>query len=411
MGKRKYGSKVRRSKSLYRRRKGGVHKALEIFGIIVLVVGLGTLGYAAGKPILDYITGAGPAATTEGWTPPSGSGEEEGETDVAQSETAPVTEPEPQKPEGVGTGIAYYAPTSALTNKTALTSYLISAEAEGCNFLVLDLKDSVGNVWYKSELEILQGKELLKGEMSLREIYTVFEGSSIQPVVRVSTLMDRSAPKTVEGMSYRFSDDSSNWLDDRAENGGKLWADPTKDKTKAYLSMLTGEIQAAGFTTIMLTNTVYPDMRPYDLGVLSSDVTNMGTRHSSLADIVNICAGTNTEQPILLEMDVLDIVRNYGGYQSTAEVLRSSNKLHDYSVVAVFTKGVVTSELALSDTKTVTIPNDLTGQMEYLYLAAEKNLGGSKLIPCIENENMTDNELTSALEKLADMGYELVMVK
>ncbi|MDR1753960.1 MAG: putative glycoside hydrolase [Eubacterium sp.] len=385
----KKGIKIKRSKSLYLKKKSILRKALEIAGVIVLAGGLCMLGFAAGKPILDYFSLDRIDDGTVIW--------ETEEQDKQTEESTETIETVPEEPGYDTEGLAFYAPTSALQNKAALAGNLISAKAEGYTRLVIDLKDSVGNIWYKSKSPRFEENDLIKGDLDLQEIMLTFMENEIQPIVRLSTLSDKSAPKLFDDMSYWFADKSFKWLDDRLENGGKLWADPTKPATSEYLTEIIKEIREAGFDEIILSNTTFPVMRPYDVSVLSDSVTGRG-RYAALVDLVNDCADG---QPLYLEMQLLDIVSNDGEFAGTAEVLRGRDSLSNVKIVTVYKKQEAGAELEFAETVGAGLTGDVEEEVVYLFGLAEKKLRGLEMIPCIDKEGLSDAETALAVDAAA----------
>ena len=71
MGRKKYGTKVKRTHNLYKRRKSPLRKAFEVIGMIILVGGLGFLGYAAAPPVIEFFKNGMGAAETSSleWKP------------------------------------------------------------------------------------------------------------------------------------------------------------------------------------------------------------------------------------------------------------------------------------------------------------------------------------------------------
>ena len=67
----KYGKKIKRSKNLYKKRKHPARKVLEIVATVIIVGALGLVGYAAGRPLIEFFTGDRQVDSKDPpWTPP-----------------------------------------------------------------------------------------------------------------------------------------------------------------------------------------------------------------------------------------------------------------------------------------------------------------------------------------------------
>lgn len=408
-----YGKKIKRSKNLYRRKKTPVRKTLEIIGMLVVVAGLAVIGYAAGKPLIEFISNGGGEQIPEDtlkWTPP----QSDVLSESAPSNTEPLietTEPEPV-PEPIGfNGTAVYAPSSALSNSASLAAYLQLAKTNGYGAVVVELKDSIGNVWYRSSLTAIKDTDCIKGSLSLKEITDIFNTSGIKPIARLNTLLDQTGVKFVENMSYRFADGSYSWLDARIENGGKQWANPFLTGTRSYIAGLVKEIAKAGFSDIILANNIFPDFQPYDLTILAPEVTNISTRYSALTTLVGDCDKYKSDAGLMLEMSLKDVVVNYAGYNRTAELLRGKSNLNGQSILLVFNRLEIGTELTTGESSSVTLPADIKPLINTLFKQAARNLGDLKIIPCIDDNDLNEIEIAQIKEQLTDMGYDNYIIR
>lgn len=409
MSKRVYGKKIRRSRNLYGKKKRPVQRVFEVIGMLVVVAGLALVGYAAGKPLMEFFQNGGgeiPSDTLE-WTPPE-SGTDVDLSNTAVSEQVTETEPAPAESERQK---AVFAPTSALDNASSLAAYLQLAKASGYNTVVLDLKDNSGNLWYKSKIPAVQDSDLIKGTLTAEEITAVFKDSGLTPTARISTLKDMLGPKTVDDMTYRFADGSYNWIDASLENGGKPWANPYLDGTKSYISGITEEMANAGFSDIILANLIYPSFSSYDISVLPSQVTDINTRHAGLTELVKQCSDKKGQSRLILEVSLKDVVENYAGYKNTAEALRGKNNLVVDGILISFNRSETGSELITGESSSIKLPTDLNELANLLFKQAARNLSGMNIIPCIDDSGLSDAETGQLAKTLEALGYESYMVK
>ncbi len=412
MAKRKYGNKVKHTKTLYKVKKSGFRKFMEIALTVVLVGGLAVVGYAVGKPLIEFFSGERTPSVEDNstWTPPEESSVIPN-TDTTKEATpaeTPATTPEPISQLN---GKTAFTPNSALQNNAALSSYVAKLKADGYENAVIELKDMVGNLWYKSELDGIRDSDYIKGSLTIKQICTVFENSGIKVTARINTLLDQVAPDVLDDVSYRFADGSSRWIDARIEKGGKKWANPFLQGTKDYIKKLTAEISNSGIKDIIIANTIFPNMSSYDVSVLPTEVSNKSTRYSSLVDIYKLCKTSLGEGNILIEAGIIDVVQSYAGLNATAEILRGKNELTDASVLLIINRSEIGTELKTGDSITVTLPTDPAMLINTLIKQAERNLGSLKIIPCLNEAEYTKDELVSVEAAIIKLGYSEFIIR
>ena len=401
-----YGRKIKRSRNLYKKRKSTGRKALETLAMAVLIGGLGLIGFAVGKPLIDFFTAERVADSTLQWSPPEDEPvvSEDGGTAEGTTENEPaIVEPVIKNDIKYG---AVSAPASVLSNSTSLAAYIQQVKADGYNAVVLEMKDGTGNLYYASGYEPLKNTEIIKGTLTAAQIYGAFKDTGITPMARINTALDQLGPKYIDGVSYFFADGSTRWADNRIENGGKLWANPFLKGTRDYNSYLVGELAEAGFTEIILANTLFPDFKPYDFSVLNTEYTNKNTRYAGLTGFIKECAVKKGQARLILEMSVRDVVENYSGFNGSAELLKGKKDLSDFALLLVYSKGDFGDELKTGESSSVILPKDTDALINMLYKQAENQAGGLYIIPCLAASGLTDSEKAEILSAYDKLGYD-----
>lgn len=341
----KKGIKIKRTKSLYAKRKSPARRVLELGLLIVVCAALVFVGYTAGTPVIQYLTGKFvPAVTEENTEPPVGGGES------APSDTETETPPEPAATEKI-TLMADNAMQSAQT----LSDALLLVKSAGADAAVVTLKGADGKLCYRSSLAQLAGSEINAGTLTLPEIRKAFADAAVTPYAEMYALRDSVAPVLIQDASYTTTDGFT-WFDDRADRGGKPWLNPKTQGGREYLSALAYEISAAGFENIYLRDLSFPEFRPYDLGILADarDLSDHDKRVSLLKEVyddinaaaraanASVTVGVIAEipqmsdgdmnladrLPIFLPQSVLYITQLDNGYaisKNSAAALTSSN--------------------------------------------------------------------------------------
>ena len=283
MAKKVYGKRVKRTKSIYGKKRS---KAARIAGTIVLVIalcGLVFAGYFIAKGISDYFKDKEKNPdNTLGWTP----------DDITTTSSSDVSGGTTTEPEPVVVPLTEYgfkaatAPESALENATAFAAYIENVKAQGYDAVVLKLKNESGNILYKSAIDSIKDTKVVTGRIALSRIFSIVTAAELTPIVEINTLKDSIGPTVVSSITYRFESGDYTWLDDYAENGGKQWVDPYQDETLEYLGAIVKELENAGFTHIIYSNTIFPSFRPYDETILAIKYfTN--DRYKALEDVIN----------------------------------------------------------------------------------------------------------------------------
>ncbi|MCL2020327.1 MAG: putative glycoside hydrolase [Oscillospiraceae bacterium] len=403
----KHGSKIKRSKNLYKRRKSSLRTSLEVVAMVMVVGLLGFVGWNAGKAIRDYFSQTSTVSTPENESPvinefitPS-----DGEPTELQTDDNPAPSP-------VLEFNAIIAPASVLDNSTSLAAYIQQAKNNGFDAVVLDIKDSAGYLLYNSEYEPIQDTALIKGSLTASQIFAAFDNTDIRPVARINTLADRIAPSVIEDVSYVFAQGGGRWLDNRVENDGKMWSNPFLQGTRDYNAFLVGELSAAGFTDIILANVIFPVFRAYDIGVLSPEYTSPATRYEGLVDFVLECEEHKGDARLILEMSLEDVVESYAGFNGSAELLRGKKDLPDFELLLMYSKDSFGEEYKTGESTSVVLPsNDMSALMNVLYKQAANQTSGLELMPGFNREGLSDREISDILIAFAELGYESFIIR
>ena len=402
----KFGRKVRRSKSIYKRRKGSLRRFTEIAAMVVIVAGLGFVGWTAGKAIRDFFQQENEEQlpVDNGQLPIN----EPDNADEPDIEENPQTDDLPTVAAGFN---AVNAPSSVLDNSTSLAAYIQQAKNNAFDAIVLEMKDSVGHLFYASDYEPVKNSEIMRGSLTAAQIYDAFEGTGVKPIVRINTLLDRLSPAVLEDVSYVFAS-GGGWLDNRIESGGKRWANPFLQGTRDYHAFIINELAEAGFTDIILANVIFPEFRAYDLGVLASEYTNASTRHEGLAGFVSALSQNTSGVRFILEMTLVDVVENYAGFNNSAEILRARRTISDFELLLIYNRDDFGAEYKTGESSSVMLPaNDMSALMNLLFKQAGNQASGFGIIPGLNRENLTDREIADILKTFGELEFDSFVIR
>ncbi len=328
----------RRKYSLYSRKKSKGKQALTIILTLVIAILLGVIGFGLGRPLVEYFSGEKtPPDTSSGWTPPVETAETLQVTAEAtvEADTAESAEPAAPVIETV-----YTIPAGALRSADTLKSAVASAKAEGCNTVLVTMKNSTGNYLYKTERTVFYYGDIVSGALTAKEICDIITAEGLVPCARISTLKDKLSGDYLEGIKY-YNADGSGWLDAAYSNGGKAWLDPFSQKTAEYVSSIVTELAVAGFKEIVLADTMYPVFRNVDLGTYLYDQPHLAeadARLDALWNVVNECssAAQSNGAKIILEVNGADMDAAERA-ATTAEITADKNRLSSVELLIAYT--------------------------------------------------------------------------
>lgn len=413
MGRKKYGTKVKRTYNLYKRRKSPLRKALEAIGMIILVGGLGFLGYAAAPPVIEFFKNGMGAAETSSleWKPEVTAPAETDSVDSTTTAPSDTSEDNTEvQPEAMAIN-AVLAPDTALESSAALASFVNSAKKKGYNYVVLEMKNQTGYVRYKSNLSKIKDTDVVTGAMTLAEINAIFEEADMKIIARMSTIKDSVGPKVITDGAVRFADDSYAWLDGRVENGGKQWLDPFRAPTSDYLGSIITELCRAGITDIILENTYFPQYNSYDYTILDQGFF-ADDRYKALSAIIT--NGNDSAEKsggkVYAKASLYDLLMSYDGYVGTAEFIKDLKFPVSIPIVLEFTKSDFGEELKTGESSSVKLPADSAELVKTLYSQAKRYTRNLEIIPLINTKGLSKKEIENIKTVLEELNYENYLI-
>lgn len=298
--------------------------------------------------------------------------------------TAAVTQPPVQ---AVVKGGCCYLSVSDILSLDALMAKLNSVE--GCTSAAVPLKTTGGYVNYASSVNTANLSGAVSSSLSLYDIVKAITEKGLTPVAEISTVADNIYPRTYKKSAYQFDDGyTGEWLDNKAESGGKPWLSPFASEAQEYLSALVEEITAAGIKSVICTDNYFPPFREKDLGYIG-EIVKSETRYKGLTDLVNMLnskAASNGGK-VMLSVNAEDVING------TAEVF----KPEEFGSMSL----VVNIDM-----------NSFSGETLHSVLnKLDAKKGGMKLVPCIITEGQSQSWIDSSVSTIKSAGYDLYMIK
>ena len=386
--KRKHkGRKIYKTKEKNYYGKSPMGKFLSAALTVLLIGGIGFIGYSVAEPIINYTQHKGdePAETTA-------ASDGEDATDASE----PGSEGEKKAPEqyrAAALDVTDLANKAAL--KTALSAVPRNADIE---FVEVPLKARGGKVYYSTTNYQAQACKAVSSSLSLAEITAEIEANGFKPAAEISAFYDSFLPTAVASAGYITTDDGSQWLDDDPKHGGKPWISPTSPDALTYVSSIIDEATGAGFERIVVTDIMYPYFRESDLAMLDEQY-GRSDRFMALTSAANLFYDRSVSggAAMYIGVSAADILR--GNCDVLKPNLLSANTVALNIDVEELKKGVSDGQMLYEFSGT---PAEITDKA--LRFVSDR-LTDMNVTVRISGYGVTAEELLNAKEKAAGYGY------
>lgn len=365
---------------------------------VLLIGGIGFLGYSLAEPIINYTKKTG-----DDQLPVSDTTHAQGDPEDI---SAAVTAANVSVPENTDIEVYRSASLTAsdLTDKTRLQTALQNINANvGYEYVSVPLKVSGGALTYASTVTEAQLCGASQSALTLVDITSAIRTAGYKPAAEISLLRDNIAPQTYPDMAYTTTDDGSRWIDNTIDNGGKPWLSPFCERSVKYLTDIANEIAAADFDKAICTDVVFPPFRESDLTYLGDDVKS-SDRYLTLTSLVNNMYGCfmNSGTAMMLEVSAADILcencdviqpwlLDVNTFVLDIDLDELGNAVEAGGTVYEFT-GTASDKVS-----------KLIGLVQY-------KLDGFNIIIRISGQNTDSAELIKAKDIISDYGYTSFMI-
>lgn len=361
---------------------------------VLLIGGIGFLGYSAAEPIINYTKHKGDEPSVpEQTTAPTEIGTEAVTTAMTEAVTEPPTEPVTES--------SYTAASlkgSDLANIDTLRAALAALpKNEEITYIQLPLKTAGGDVNYASY--IAEAQNSLTSVLTLQEIITEVENSGYKPTAVVSIFRDNSMPAYYHDGGYVFASDGTLWYDGQ----GKPWASPYAQRAIDYNSAIVTELVNAGFERIICSDFVFPDFTEYDLQILDP-ILGKNDRCMSMTSTANLLysIAVSNGSEMQVEVTAEDII--CGRKDILQPMLLSSNNIVLNIEINKLVSGIQTGE-TLYEFKGK--PSEMVDQC---LMQVNGDIVDFNTTVRISGASLPTAELTSIKKILSDYGFKSVVI-
>ncbi|MCQ2491325.1 MAG: hypothetical protein MJ079_07030 [Ruminococcus sp.] len=387
--KRKHkGRKIYKTKEKNYYGKSPLGKFLSAALTVLLIGGIGFIGYSVAEPIINYTQHKG----------------DKPEEDTTASETLEETMPEDtssaaEEPKASEKFQAAGLTPNDMVNAAALKTALSAVPKKaGVEFVEVPLKVRGGKIYFSSVSQEAKKCGAVSSSLRLEDIAALIKESGYKPAAEISTFCDNQLPTVYPTAGYVTSADGSQWLDNDVKNGGVPWTAPTSSETLGYVSSIIGEVTDAGFERIVCTDIMYPYFRESDLSMLDEQF-GRSDRFLALTSAANLFyeKAVSGGASMYVGVSAADMLR--GNCDVLQPQLLSANTVVLTVDVDELKKGISDGKMLYEFEGT---PAEVTEKC--LKFLSDK-LKDFNVTIRISSSDATSEELIAAKEKTADCGY------
>lgn len=293
------GRKIYKTKEKNYYGKSPVGKFFSALLSVLLIGGIGFLGYSVAGPWINYTRKQGDEEPSETET----SEEEETSAEIQTENNEVSSVPESDD----GTYKAFFISEYDMSNTESIETALGRIPQEqGIEYVEVPLKLQSGKLTYKTSSPLITDSEISQPEMTLREIVRTIKKEGYKPSAYISVFADNTIPKIYPQYSYMLTESLSAWQD-RNDN---FWASPFSSDYTDYLTFIADEISEAGFEKIICSDLSFPQFSDRDIEKLNDTRLESGARYTYLTDTANVLnkAITAHDSEMMIEVSASDVI-------------------------------------------------------------------------------------------------------
>ena len=299
------GRKIYKTKEKNYYGKSPVGKAFSVGLTVLLIGGIGFIGYSVAEPLLNYN---------------KKKGDDDKSTLNVEEEIVPTDENgNPVTPENTASALpvsaeeyrAFSLNTTDIADAQSIKNALKRIPAgEKIEYIEVPLKVSGGEIYYATNNYYATSAGVIQSYSKLSEIVSAISTAGFKPVATVSIFNDNIIPNYFRDMGFLTVEDGSQWIDNDVEAGGKPWMNPFSESAVSYNSDIVEEISQAGFEKVVCYDFVFPDFRQSDVEYLGEKVVS-SDRYMALTSAANTMYEKilSNGSKMLLEVNAADILR------------------------------------------------------------------------------------------------------
>ena|GEM_PF-388242 len=254
--------KIKRYKKISAGSQKAGRRPVTVVIFIIILAGLVYLGMVLFKPVSEFIMSINTDLTAGMQS--SRVLEEEAPLSVAEgdkTEQNAESKPEPVKPVRVVQNIgAVYIPFEIASDTEAVKAFIAAVPA-GTNTLMIEIKNSQGQILYDTKTEkAIEWEAVSDKKIDIPAIVKLLKSKNMHLAVRMHAFSDPIAARgnrEINAIKYQNTDVL--WLDNFANSGGKPWLNPYIPDVRQYLLDIAKEAVELGAVMVIMDSVRFPD--------------------------------------------------------------------------------------------------------------------------------------------------------
>lgn len=388
------GRKIYKTKEKNYYGKSPMGKFLSGALTVLLIGGIGFLGYSIAEPVINYTKHKGDDPVTE----PTTTEQATTSTDEAVSQ---ATEPLIQSATETAESQYYMAAALKETDLVNINNFRAALSAvpkeQEIKYIELPLKAKGGNVYYASTVS--EAQTAVRSMLTLSEMVQEIENNGFKAAAVVSVFRDNSLPANFYDAGYVLASDGTLWTD----SNGQAWASPYAQRALDYHRSMILELTSSGFDQIICSDMVFPDFTEGDLEILDP-VLAQNDRCMALTSAANLLydLAVSDGASMQIEVSAEDIIA--GRTDILQPILLSSNNIILNIDLDVLTNGIT------KGTAVTKFSGTSAEKVEQCLAYVNGELVDFNTAVRLSGGNLTAQEITDIKTILSEYGYKSFVI-
>ena len=394
------GRKIYKTKEKNYYGKSPVGKAFSVGLTVLLLGGIGFIGYSVAEPIIKYTKKAGDSELPQPTTLPTEAPTDDSGNLIGMESDAPSETPENDTESILG----YSLSVNDLMNRDVLKTALKRIpEDQDIRYVEVPLKAEGGKVYYASNIFTAQHSGAVQGQMSLSEIVSAIAEDGYKPIANISTFNDNISPATFPELGYTIMSDGSQWLDDDYEDGGKPWTSPFAQTAVDYNISIINEVSGSGFSKVICSDFTFPEFHDTDADYLDDSVMSPD-RYKAMTSAANTFYEhiTNRGSTMLLEVSAADVLK--GNKDILQPLILKVNTLVVNIDLDEIRYGVFTGDTVYE------FSGDPAENVDKMLDLIAEDISSFNVVVKIKGVNFNPSDLVKASEKVKENGFNSCII-
>lgn len=388
------GRKIYKTKEKNYYGKSPVGKAFSVGLTILLIGGIGFIGYSVAEPVINYTKKKGDKEIVN--TEATSTEQNSDENSIAADGTGQTVSAEQYR--------AYSLTPADLYSTETLKSALKRVPAgENIEYVEVPLKIGGGKLYYASSVNMAKMSGAVQSQTALTDIVSAIEGAGYKPTAYISLFDDNIIAASYPETAYVTIDDGSMWIDNNLEDGGKPWLSPFSDAAVNYNFSIVQEAAEAGFDKVVCADFVFPEFRQSDIGYLGESVV-ANDRYMALTSAANVMYGAivNSGSSMMIEVSAAELLKGHN--EILQPMLLNSKSLILNINLDVISYGVYTPDTVYEFDGTA------SDNVDKMLRLLSEDLSEFNVSVRISGESVSISELVKAKEKISSYGYSSFVI-